>query len=142
MLFEVFNFMEGQIRNSSHNDKISGFGVKRNWVKKNIFSNLSYWHTNLIRHNFDIMHIEKNFYDNIFYTVMDCPDRSKGNLIARLDIQLYCKKINLHLQHDTSGRFTNLKAFIISSRNNNKKCCHGWKNCLFLIVMLQISHGV
>ena len=34
---------------------------------------------------------------------MDCPDRSKDNLKARLDIQLYCKKPNLHLQHDASG---------------------------------------
>jgi len=50
------------------------------------------------------MHIEKNFFDNIFYIVMDCPNRSKDNLKARLDIQLYCKKPNLHLQQDTSGR--------------------------------------
>jgi len=50
------------------------------------------------------MHIEKNLFDNIFYTVMDCPDRSKDNVKARLDIQLYCKKPNLHLQQDASGR--------------------------------------
>jgi len=37
MLFEVSNFREGHIRSSSHNDKIPGFGVKHNWVKKNIF---------------------------------------------------------------------------------------------------------
>jgi hypothetical protein len=35
------------------------------------------------------MHIEKNFFDDIFYTVMDYPDRRKGNLKVRLDIQLY-----------------------------------------------------
>jgi len=57
----------------------------------------------LIRHNLDVMHIEKNFFDNIFYTVMNCSDRSKDNLKARLDIQLYCKKPNLYLQHDASG---------------------------------------
>jgi hypothetical protein len=50
------------------------------------------------------MHIEKNVFDNIFYTVMDCPNRSKDNLKARLDIQLYCQKPNLHLQQDMSGR--------------------------------------
>ena len=37
MLFEVSNFTEGHFRSSSHNDKIPGFGVKHNWVKKNIF---------------------------------------------------------------------------------------------------------
>jgi len=50
------------------------------------------------------MHIEKNIFDNIFYTVMDCPNKSKDNLKARLDIQLYCKKLNLYFQQDTSGR--------------------------------------
>jgi hypothetical protein len=37
MLFEVSNFTEGHFRSSSHNDKIPGFGVKHNWVKKSIF---------------------------------------------------------------------------------------------------------
>ena len=35
---------------------------------------------------------------------MDCPDRSKDNIKARLDIQLYCKKPHLHLQQDASDR--------------------------------------
>jgi len=50
------------------------------------------------------MHIEKNIFDNIFYTLMDRPNRSKDNLKGRLDIQLYCQKPNLHLQQDMSGR--------------------------------------
>jgi hypothetical protein len=37
MLFEVSNFTKGHIRSSSYNDKIPGFGVKHNWVKKSIF---------------------------------------------------------------------------------------------------------
>lgn len=50
------------------------------------------------------MHIEKIFFDNIVYTLMDCPDRSKDNLKFRSNIQLYCKKPNLHLQQDVCGR--------------------------------------
>jgi hypothetical protein len=50
------------------------------------------------------MHIEKTFFDNIFYTIMDCPNRSNDNLKARFDIQLYYKKPNLHWQQDMSGR--------------------------------------
>ena len=88
MLNEVSKYTEGHNGSSSYNDKIPGFGVKHNWVKKSIFWELPYWHTNLIRHNLDVMHIEKNIFDNIFYTVMDCPNRSKDNLKARLDIQL------------------------------------------------------
>ena len=48
-----------------------GFGVTHNWVKKSIFWELPYWHTLLIRHNLDVMHIEKNVFDNIFHTIMD-----------------------------------------------------------------------
>jgi hypothetical protein len=92
MLNKVSKFTEGHNGSSSHNAKIPGFGVEHNWVKKSNFWELSYWLTNLIRHNLDVMHIEKNFFDNIFYTVMDCPNRSKDNLKAILDIQLYCKK--------------------------------------------------
>jgi len=41
---------------------------------------------------------------------MNYSNRSKDNLKARLDIQLYCKKPNLHLQQDTSCRVYKLKS--------------------------------
>ncbi|GKA31181.1 putative transposon, En/Spm-like, transposase-associated domain protein, partial [Tanacetum coccineum] len=45
------------------NKKIDGFG---HWVKRSIFWELPYWHTLLIRHNLDLMHIEKNFLRTYF----------------------------------------------------------------------------
>ena len=102
MLDEVSKFTDGHVHSSC--DKIPGFGVYHNWVKKSIFWELPYWHTNVIRHNLDVMHIEKNCFENIFYTVMDCPDRSKDNVKARLDIQFYCRRPNLHLQQHGNGR--------------------------------------
>ena len=48
-------------------------------MKHSIFWKLSYWSTNLIRHNLDVMHIEKNVFDNIFYTVMYVKGKSKDN---------------------------------------------------------------
>jgi hypothetical protein len=35
------------------------------WKKKSIFFRLPYWKDNLLRHNLDVMHIEKNVMDNI-----------------------------------------------------------------------------
>ncbi|KAJ6374124.1 hypothetical protein OIU78_029763 [Salix suchowensis] len=102
MLDEVSKFTDGHVHSSC--DKIPGFGVYHNWVKKSIFWELPYWHTNVLRHNLDVMHIEKNCFDNIFYRVMDCPDRSKDNVKARLDIELYCRRPNLHLQQHDNGR--------------------------------------
>lgn len=37
-----------------------GCGVTHNWIKQSIFWELLYWNTNLLRHNLDVMHIEKN----------------------------------------------------------------------------------
>ena len=38
------------------------------------------------------MHIEKNFFDNVFNTVMDIKGKTKGNEKARLDVvELYLR---------------------------------------------------
>ncbi|KAL0454599.1 UNVERIFIED_CONTAM: hypothetical protein Slati_0799100 [Sesamum latifolium] len=42
-----------------------GYGSEHKWTKKSIFWELEYWSTHLIRHNLDVMHIEKNVFDNI-----------------------------------------------------------------------------
>ncbi|GLT30776.1 hypothetical protein SLA2020_055650 [Shorea laevis] len=76
--------------------EIHGFGEVHNWVKKSIFWELPYWHTNFIRYNLDVMHCEKNFFDNILHTVMDDP-MTKDNINARLDLELYCKRKSLHI---------------------------------------------
>ncbi|CAH9114561.1 unnamed protein product [Cuscuta europaea] len=40
------------------------------WKKRSIFWDLPYWKDLLIRHHLDIMHIEKNCFENIFYTIL------------------------------------------------------------------------
>jgi hypothetical protein len=41
------------------------------WKKKSVFFRLPYWKDNLLRHNLDVMHIEKNGMDNILGTILD-----------------------------------------------------------------------
>ena len=72
----------------SGKQKFPGFGLTHNWVKRSIFWELSYWKTNLLRHNLDVMHIEKNVFENIFNIVMDVKGKTKDNIKARLDIAL------------------------------------------------------
>jgi hypothetical protein len=50
--------------------------------KKNAFFELPYWNDNFIRHNLDIMHIEKNVIDNIIGTLLDMNGKTKDNLKA------------------------------------------------------------
>ncbi|KAK4384141.1 hypothetical protein Sango_3087500 [Sesamum angolense] len=65
--------------------------------QKNIFWDLPYWSTLLIRHNFDFMHIEKNVFDNIFNTVMDIKGKMKVNMNARPDVKIICNRPKLEL---------------------------------------------
>jgi len=58
---------------------IPRYKVDHHWTKKSIFWDLPYWKDNLLRHNLDVMHIEKNYFDNIFNTVMDVKGKTKDN---------------------------------------------------------------
>ena len=80
-----------------------GFGVTNNWIGKSIFWELPYWPTNLIRHNLDVMHVEKNVFDNVFNTVMDITKKTKDNGNARRDMDIICKRDGLTLFHDAKG---------------------------------------
>ncbi|XP_072071887.1 uncharacterized protein [Arachis hypogaea] len=66
--------------------EIEGYRSMHNWTKRSIFWDLPYWRHNLILHNLDIMHIEKNVFDNIFNTVMDIKEKTKDNAKARIDL--------------------------------------------------------
>lgn len=67
--------------------RLEGFGCSHNWKKRSIFWDLPYWKDNILRHNLDVMHIEKNVFDNIFYTVMDVKGtrKNKDSPAARLE---------------------------------------------------------
>jgi hypothetical protein len=66
----------------SGKQKFPSFGLTHNWVKRSIFWEVPYWKTNLLRHNLDVMHIEKNVFKNIFNTVMDVKGKTKDNIVA------------------------------------------------------------
>jgi len=69
----------------SSKQKQPNFGKTHNWVKKSIFWELPYWSTNMVRHNLDVMHVEKNVFDNIFNTMMDIKAKTKDTANARQD---------------------------------------------------------
>jgi len=91
----VFDIQSGK-------QKFPGFGLTHNWVKQSIFWELPYWKTKLLRHNLDVMHIEKNMFENIFNTVMEVKGKTKDNIKARLDIALYCDRKNMELVYNES----------------------------------------
>ncbi|KAL0316933.1 UNVERIFIED_CONTAM: hypothetical protein Scaly_2869300 [Sesamum calycinum] len=74
-----------------------GYGSDHKWTKKSICWDLPYWPTHLIRHNLDVMHIEKNVFDNIFNTVMDIKEKIKDNMNAHRDLKIICNRPELEL---------------------------------------------
>ena len=56
------------------------------------------------------MHIEKNFFDNVFNTVMDVKDRTKDNVKARQDIEIWCNRKELELKPQPNGKLFKPKA--------------------------------
>ncbi|XP_042939338.1 uncharacterized protein LOC122274358 [Carya illinoinensis] len=74
-----------------------------NWTKKSIFFELPYWSTLPLRHNLDVMHIEKNICDNVLGTLMDIQGKNKDTVNARKDLEELGLRKELHLQPTTSG---------------------------------------
>jgi len=70
---------------------------EHNWTRKSIFWELPYWQHQLLRHNLDVMYIEKNFFENIINNVMDVHRKTKDNAKSRMDVAEICDRLELHL---------------------------------------------
>ena len=64
--------------------------------KRSIFFELPYWKHHLLRHNLDVMHIEKNVCENIVGTILNVDRKSKDNLQSRLDLVQMGIRPDLH----------------------------------------------
>ena len=82
-------------------EEIFEHSVDKTFKKRSVFFQLEYWETLLIRNNLDIMHVEKNVFDNIVHTILDTDKRSKDNLNSRLD--LAALNIRAHLHANITG---------------------------------------
>jgi hypothetical protein len=54
--------------------------------------------------NIDIMHNEKNVFDNVFNVVMDIKGKTKDSIKARRDMEVYCHKPELFVIRVGEGR--------------------------------------
>ncbi|XP_041009339.1 uncharacterized protein LOC121253386 [Juglans microcarpa x Juglans regia] len=71
-----------------------------NWTKCSIFFMLPYWSTVLLRHDLDVMHNEKNIANNILFTLMNSPEKTKDNINSRRDLEILGYRKELHLSRD------------------------------------------
>ncbi|XP_060965558.1 uncharacterized protein LOC115700084 [Cannabis sativa] len=87
-------------RKSKSKKRKGGKGVTNEpqgpWKKKSIFFELEYWEHLVLRHNLDVMHIEKNVSDSLINTLFNIPGRSKDGIKSRLDLKEMGIRGNLH----------------------------------------------
>ena len=91
----------------STNDDFVILGFKENehnWTKKSIFWELPYWQHQLLRHNLDVMHIEKNLFENIINTVVVVNGKTKDNAKSRMDVVELSARPELDLHPGPSSK--------------------------------------
>ncbi|WMV46508.1 hypothetical protein MTR67_039893 [Solanum verrucosum] len=91
-----------------------------NWNKKSIFVYLPYWKTLLLRHNLDVMHIEKNICDNILGTILNIKGKTKDTLSSRLDLQEMNIRKELHPKENGDKYELPTACFTLSPEEKHK----------------------
>ncbi|CAH9095227.1 unnamed protein product [Cuscuta epithymum] len=114
---EVSSLMSVTEVGGIEHNKIVGRDI--GWKKRSIFWDLPYWKDLLIRHNLDVMHIEKNFSENMFYTILGVPGKSKNHAKGRMDMEQICHRPSM--ERDGSGKFPKAP-FTISSEQMTVLC--------------------
>jgi hypothetical protein len=97
------------------------------WKRRSIWFKLPYWKSLLLRHNFDVMHIEKIVCDNIVNTLLNIDGKSKDGLNARLDIKNLGIREDLH-PVDVEDRFYMPPAQYAMSPEEKKLFCQVLKS--------------
>ncbi|XP_015162550.1 uncharacterized protein [Solanum tuberosum] len=102
--------------------KISHEKWQDNWNKKSIFFELPYWNCLLLRHNLDVMHIEKNICDNIMGTIMSVKGKTKDTIKTRLNLQEINIRSDMHpIQNREKIEFPT-PCYILSPEDKHKLC--------------------
>ncbi|OMO52139.1 Zinc finger, CCHC-type [Corchorus capsularis] len=93
---------ECDVQNDTHGEDVVSEADL--WKKMSILFELDYWQHNLLRHNLDVMHIEKNVCENIVATILNVDGKSKDNLNSRLDLVAMGIRHELHPQLLPNGK--------------------------------------
>lgn len=105
-------------------------GEKHNWKKKSIFFELPYWRTVLLRHNLDVMHIEKNICESVIGTLLNIEGKTKDTFKSRMDLKHMGLKKSLHLIRN-GDKYTMPPARYTMSGAEKIKLCQVLKDIRF-----------
>ncbi|GJZ26862.1 hypothetical protein Tco_0571115 [Tanacetum coccineum] len=96
--------------------------VELNWTKRSIFYELEYWSFHTLKHNLDVMHIEKNVLESILNTLL-MNDKSKDTAKARQDLKSLGIRSGLWLGQNKNGKCSKPQAAYSFTPADRKKFC-------------------
>ncbi|GJS90484.1 zinc finger, PHD-type containing protein [Tanacetum coccineum] len=94
--------------------------VELNWTKRSIFYELEYWSFLTLKHNLDVMHIEKNVLESILNTLL-MNDKSKDTAKARQDLKSLGIRSGLWLGQNKNGKCSKPQAAYSFKPEDRKK---------------------
>ncbi|GKA12721.1 zinc finger, PHD-type containing protein [Tanacetum coccineum] len=96
--------------------------VELNWTKRSIFYELEYWSFLTLKHNLDIMHIEKNVLESILNTLL-MNDKSKDTTKARQDLKRLGIRSGLWFGQNKNEKCSKPQVAYSFIPENRKKFC-------------------
>ncbi|XP_057246858.1 uncharacterized protein LOC130589572 [Beta vulgaris subsp. vulgaris] len=105
--------------------------LKKGWFKQSCLWELPYWKSLHLRNNLDVMHIEKNFFDQLIHTIMDVKKQTSDTVASRKDIAKLCKRPQLHVTKDANGKETPPKAPFALDIAQRKVLCNWVRDLKF-----------
>ncbi|KAL5537822.1 hypothetical protein UlMin_043515 [Ulmus minor] len=108
------------LNNASHQLEDLESHIFRNGLQKSIFYELPYWADIELKHNLDIMHIEKNVCDSLLGTLLADPHKSKDTDNARRDLVKLGIRHELHLFEDGNKLMKPAADYTFSEANRRK----------------------
>ncbi|XP_071685419.1 uncharacterized protein [Lolium perenne] len=93
------------------------------WSRRSCLWDLPYWEDLKLRHNLDVMHIEKNICDNLIGSFMNIQGKTKDTVNSRLDLEDMGIRRDLHLQLVSADSFEMQQAWYIMSKQEKIAFC-------------------
>src|SRR5262249_51463223 len=102
-------------------NKLEEGGIRTTcWKRKLIFFQLQYWELLFVRHNLDVMHIEKNICNSLLGTLLNISGKIKDGLNAQFYIVEMGIRTELALTNLENGIFLLAACFTFSEREKKK----------------------
>ncbi|XP_062147815.1 uncharacterized protein LOC133856781 [Alnus glutinosa] len=124
LLQQVLDFIGVQFEQETNSD------ITLNWRKKSVFFGLPYWSKLKLRHNLDVMHIEKNICDSVLGTLMNIDGKTKDTANTRKDLMVMGIHKELHLQKKGATFFMPIVKYTLT-RDERKSLCEWLKGVKF-----------